>query len=102
VRKSQLLQNKEPVGTDWEKLIDEIDKKIIPTFLIREVHFIYPGSPDVVMGLEHLDADTLAMLGDNIRDLSADSDARIRLVIDVNKLQAHIEPFVDQVLQSLP
>jgi hypothetical protein len=54
------------------------------------------------MGLEHLDADTLAMLGDNIRDLSADSDARIRVVIDVRKLQAHIEPFVDQVLQSLP
>lgn len=90
------------MGTDWEKLIDEIDKKIIPTFLIREVHFIYPDCPDVVMGLDQLDSDTLAMLGDNIRDLSADSDARIRLVIDVNKLQAHIEPFVDQVLQSLP
>lgn len=96
------MQSKEPVGTDWEKLIDEIDKKIIPTFLIREVHFIYPDCPDVVMGLDQLDSDTLAMLGDNIRDLSADSDARIRLVIDVNKLQAHIEPFVDQVLQSLP
>jgi len=96
------LQSKEPVGTDWEKLIDEIDKKIIPTFLIREVHFIYPDCPDVVMGLDQLDSDTLELLGASIRELREDSDARIRLVIDVNKLQAHIEPFVDQVLQSLP
>lgn len=102
MQKSQLLQNKPPVGTDWEKIIDEIDLKIVPTFLIQEVHFIYPDCPDVVMALDQLDANTLAMLGDNIRDLSADSKARIRLVIDARKLQVHIEPFVEQVLQSLP
>lgn len=102
VRKSQQLQSKDPVGTDWEQIIDQVDKKSIPTFLIREVHFIYPGVPDIVMGLSQLDAETLELLGDTIQNSSAESDNRIRLVIDARKLQQHIEPWVDQMLHLLP
>lgn len=89
------------MGTNWEQLINEVDLKIVPTFLIQEIHFIHPGSPDVIMRLDQLDSHTVDLLGDTIRNLSADSNNRIRVVIDVNKLQAHIEPFVGRVLQSL-
>lgn len=89
------------MGTDWHQLLAEIHKQIVPTFLIQEIHFIYPDCPDVVMQLDQLDADTLKLLGDSIQNLSAKSDSHMRLVIDVRKLQAHIEPFVDQMLGSL-
>jgi len=102
VRKSQLLQSKVLVGTDWQQLIDQLDKKIIPTFLIREIHFIHPGCPDVIMGLGQLDSDTLALLGDTVQYTGAHSDTGIRVVIDCDKLQAHVEPVVCQILQFLP
>ena len=90
------------MGTDWQQLIGQVDKKIIPTFLIREIHFIHPGCPDVVMGLDQLDSDTLALLGDTVQYTDADSDTGIRVVIDYDKLQAHVESEVCQILQFLP
>lgn len=101
MRKSQQLQSKDSVGTDWEQIIDQVDKKIVPTFLIQEVHFIYPDCPDVVLPLDLLDEQTLDLLGDHIQNLRADSEAGVRLVIDARKLQQHIEPWVAQMLQFL-
>ena len=54
------------------------------------------------MGLDQLDSDTLALLGDTVQYTDADSDTGIRVVIDYDKLQAHVESEVCQILQFLP
>jgi len=97
-RKPQLRENFE-VGTDWEALLEETEKSSIPIFLIKEVHFITPGQPDVVMPFDNLDQETLALLSRSIQDFS--NGPRIRLIIDLNKYQRCIEQIVSGILDDL-
>ena len=89
-------------GTNWVQLLNETEKKTIPVDLIKEIHLMQDGFPDVVMKLDDLDEETLDLFEhvfSHMDDLDAD---RIKIIVDANRFQKLITKIVSPLLSVCP
>lgn len=96
------LYKDKPVGTDWNEILEQIDKSTVPTQLVRQIIFHYDDEQNPVsIWLDEFDAETLATMGPLLSP-KKDSRYRIELVVDTDRMQRMITNLISPILSLVP
>ena len=73
---------------DWNDLLKQVNKVIIPPRLIKEIEFITPGQPTISLDINLLDDESLHLLNHIL--VSDTNNKQIRVYIDLDKLESEV------------
>lgn len=90
------------MGTDWEEILEQIDKTTVPTAFVKKVEFYYHGySAPMVLYIDHDDVDVITALGPLISTVQTDR-LSIQLDIDTARMSRMISQAVKPMLDLIP
>lgn len=96
------LHRVKPMGTDWNEILEQIDKTTVPTLLVKKIVFHYDDEQEpIAIRLTEMDAETLASMGPLLSPRK-DSRYRIELVVDVKRMKKLISSLTAPILSVIP
>jgi hypothetical protein len=94
------------LGTDWDEILNQIDRSTVPTHLVEKIVFYYDDEPEPLeLWLDQSDAESLAQLGPLLSSKNHvwhQGTKRIEISVNTQRMKQFITKIVDSILSNVP